>query len=312
MNRRPEPGSSSPAPAPEGESVAQLIGDWLRGLGRSRSDEPGERESLADVLGEEARSAHDLAPVERLMLLNILRLGDVRIGNVMVPRADIVAVELGATLAELMDVFRDGLHSRIPVYREALDDIAGFVHIKDTIQYWGSEKKFRLTDNVRTLPFVPPSMRVVDLFLQMRQQRVHMAVVVDEFGGTDGLVTIEDLVEEIVGEIEDEHEGAPAPMFTDRPDGSVIADARGPIEDLETRLGMELVPTEREEDIDTVGGLVFSMVGRVPLRGELIPHPAGFEFEVLDSDPRRVRRVRIARTVQNQNPGESDRQTPER
>ena len=312
MSRRSERSASSSDSADEGESVTQVIGDWLRGFGRSRNGEAGERETLADALGEETRSGPELAPVERLMLRNILRLGDVRIGDVMVPRADIVGVDLGASFEDLMQVFRDGLHTRVPVYRGTLDDVAGFAHVKDTIQFSGGEKggkEFRLRDHVRTLLFVPPSMRVVDLFLQMRQQRVHMAVVVDEFGGTDGLVTIEDLVEEIVGEIEDEHEPDSAPVFTDRPDGSLVADARAPIRELEDRLGRELVPAEREEDIDTVGGLVFSLIGRVPRPGEMIPHPAGFEFEVLDSDARRVRRVRIARRPGES--GQSPRAAPE-
>jgi CBS domain containing-hemolysin-like protein len=138
-------------------------------------------------------------------------------------------------------------------------------------------------------------MRVVDLLLQMRIQRAHMAAVVDEYGGTDGLVTIEDLVEEIVGEIEDEHERAPGPMFAERPDGSLLADARAPVEELEERMGLELVPKDREEDIESVGGLLFSLVGRVPMRGEIISHPAGIEFEVLESDSRRVKRVRVKR-----------------
>ena len=143
------------------------------------------------------------------------------------------------------------------------------------------------------LLFVPPSMRVVDLLMQMRLQRAHMAVVVDEYGGTDGLVTNQDLVEEIVGEIEDEHERAPGPMFVERPDSSLLADARASVEELEERMGVELVQGEREEAIESVGGLLFSLVGRVPLRGEIIMHPTGVEFEVLESDPRRVKRVRV-------------------
>ena len=299
MSRQPGSGEASAVRAEDSSgSVARVIGEWLRGLGRNpnggKAGAPAEVKGLAEALDEQGRSPEDLSPAERLMLLNVLKLGDVRVGNVMVPRADIVAVEVSAPTDDLLKVFRDGFHTRIPVYRETLDDIAGFVHIKDVIQYWDRRDEFRLVDVLHKMLFVPPSMRVVDLLLQMREQTAHMAMVVDEYGGIDGLVTIEDLVEEIVGEIEDEHERAPGSPFTERPDGSLIADGRAPLEELEVRLGRELVPSEREEDIESVGGLLFSLVGRVPLRGEIIPHPSGMEFEVLDSDRRRVKRVRVA------------------
>jgi len=287
MTRR----SNKSGSAEGADSVTRIIGDWLRNFGGSRSRESGKRENIADALSVEALATHDLTPVERLMLLNVLRVGDVRVGNVMVPRADIIAVEIDTDLDVLIEVFRDGFHTRVPVYRETLDDLAGFAHIKDTLQFWQEKKEFRLCNNLRELLFVPPSMRVVDLLMQMRLQRAHMAVVVDEYGGTDGLVTIEDLVEEIIGEIEDEHERAPGTMFVERPDSSLLADARASVEELEERMGVELVQGQRGEAIESVGGLLFSLVGRVPLRGEIITHPAGLEFEVLESDPRRVKRV---------------------
>ena len=288
MSPRDDP--ANPDAAPE-SSVAHAIGEWLRSL-TGRNGEVAGPESIADLLEEEMQQ--DLAPVERLMLLNILRIGEVRVGDVMVPRADIVAVEATVDLPGLIQVLREGFHSRVPVYRETLDEVLGFVHIKDLLAYWDNPAGFSLRSVAREVLFVPTSMRVVDLLLKMRMTRVHMAVVVDEFGGTDGLVTIEDLVEEIVGEIEDEHERAPGPLFKERPDGTIVADGRASLNELEQRLGRELLPAEREEDADTLGGLLFSLVGRVPLRGELIAHPSGLEFEVLDSDPRRVKRVRIA------------------
>ncbi|MDA1131725.1 MAG: hemolysin family protein [Proteobacteria bacterium] len=296
MNRNSAREEDADDPAGGPESVAQIVGDWFRRLGRQRQSESGDRDVLADALGAENESTADITPVERLMLLNVLRVGDTRVGNVMVPRADIIAVEIETGLAALIDVFRDGFHSRVPVYVETLDHLSGFVHVKDTLQFWRGEKEFRLRDHLRQLLFVPPSMRVVDLLLQMRMQRTHMAAVVDEYGGTDGLVTIEDLVEEIVGEIEDEHERAPGPMFTERPDGALLADGRAPVDELAVRLGVDLVSGDREEDIESVGGLIFSMVGRVPMRGEILTHPAGVEFEVLESDPRRVKRVRVRRS----------------
>ncbi|HAE00791.1 MAG TPA: magnesium/cobalt efflux protein, partial [Rhodospirillaceae bacterium] len=186
-------------------------------------------------------------------------------------------------------------HSRYPVHRDSLDDVLGMVHIKDVLAATTEPKEnFSVRAVMRKVLFVAPSMRVLDLLLQMRMNRLHMALVVDEYGGIDGLVTIEDLVEEIVGEIEDEHDIDRGPKIEHKPDGTWIADARLDIEDLEKRLGPILTDEERQEDIDTVGGLVFTLAGRVPIRGELIPHEeSGLEFEVLEADPRRIKRVRL-------------------
>lgn len=297
MSRRPsDPAEMDEAgrrPEAEAPSVAQTFADWLRGLA-GRNSETDERESLTELLGEEGKVFENLAPGERLILLNVLKLGEVRVGDVMIPRADIVAVDEEIQLTDLITTFREGVHSRLPVYRDNLDEVLGVVHIKDVFEFWDRAKRFNLRRIVREVLFVPASMPVVDLLLKMRLTRVHMAVVVDEYGGTDGLVTIEDLVEEIIGEIEGEHARAQGPMFTVRADGSILAQGRAPVSDLEERLGVALVPEEREEDIETIGGLLVSLAGRVPLRGELIAHPTGLEFEVLDSDPRRVKRVRIS------------------
>jgi CBS domain containing-hemolysin-like protein len=180
----------------------------------------------------------------------------------------------------------------MPVYRETLDDVIGMVHIKDLLAVVADQRPFDLVSIVREVQIVAPSMPVLDLLLHMRQAHQHMALVVDEFGGIDGLVTIEDLVEEIVGEIEDEHDDAVQPRIMERPDGTLIADARLPLEDFEARVGPVLDDEDREE-VDTLGGLVFSLAGRIPRRGETLVHPSGIEFEVVDADPRRIKRLRV-------------------
>jgi CBS domain containing-hemolysin-like protein len=225
-------------------------------------------------------------------LANILNLRDRSAEDVMVPRADIIAVESRATLPEVIEVMTEKGHSRLPVYRETLDDAIGMVHIKDVLAWRGEDAAFRLSKILRRVLFVAPSMEVLELLLEMRAKRSHMALVVDEFGGVDGLLTIEDVVEEIVGEIEDEHDRDSEPNLVLRADGTIDADARAPVEVLEEKFGRTLSDEERE-DIDTLGGLVVSLAGRVPIRGELIVHPSGVEFEVLDADPRRIRRLRF-------------------
>jgi CBS domain containing-hemolysin-like protein len=195
-------------------------------------------------------------------------------------------------------------HSRIPVYRGTLDDIAGMVHIKDVLACWTREQKVTLNEIVRSVLFVAPSMPILELLLQMRVSRVHLALVVDEFGGIDGMVTIEDLVEEIVGEIEDEHDDDDTPRIMQHGDGTLVADARVPIKDFEDRVGEILTEQEREEDIDTLGGLVFFLAGRVPVRGEVVRHGSGVEFEVLDADPRRIRRLRVCQLPSANDQGE--------
>jgi CBS domain containing-hemolysin-like protein len=275
----------------------------LRGLLKTRQGEAQLRETLEEIIDEikdverEEISGVPISSDERVMLSNILRLRHLTAYDVMVPRADIVAVDLETPLEELIDVMSRAGHSRLPVYRDTLDEVVGIVHIKDLLHHMRERKEastFDLVDLVRRILVVAPSMRVLDLLLEMRLSRVHMALVVDEFGGIDGLVTIEDLVEEIVGEIEDEHDVAVGPKLIERPDGSLIADARTTIEEFEDRVGPVLSDEEREEDIDTLGGLLFTLAGRVPDRGELVEHPpSGITFEVLEADPRRVKRLRV-------------------
>ena len=229
---------------------------------------------------------------ERTLIANILEIRDQPVSDLMVPRADIVAVEASADREALLKLLASRPHSRLPVYRETLDDVIGMIHIKDVLAAIGEGRAFEVPDIVRPVSIVAPSMRVLDLLLDMRKTRQHMALVVDEFGGIDGLITIEDLIEGIVGEITDEHDRAVRAEMTERPDGSLLADARVPIEDFEARVGPVLEQDERDE-VDTLGGLVFSLAGRVPSRGELLTHSSGLEFEIVDADPRRIKRIRV-------------------
>jgi magnesium and cobalt transporter len=275
----------------------------IRGLLGRPATEPTLRESIAELMQEaadapEAQSApSELDRHERLLIQNILRLRETTADDVMIPRADIVAMRADLTLDQAIEQIRGDGHSRLPVYREQLDDIIGMVHVKDVFAYVGRPDAFSLEAILRKPLMVAPRIRVLDLMLQMRQQRMHMALVVDEYGGIDGLVTIEDLVETITGEIDDEHDDEEAPMVTERPDGALDLNARLPVADFEKRMGPILSEDERDADIDTVGGLVFTLAGRVPAKGEVISHPSGLEFRILDADARRIRRLRAKRTV---------------
>jgi magnesium and cobalt transporter len=229
---------------------------------------------------------------ERVLIANVLRLRGTTADDVMVPRADIIAMAVDVTLDQALEMIRREGHSRMPVFREQLDDIVGMIHIKDVFAYSGRPEEFDLESIVRAPLMVAPQVPVLDLLLQMRQARIHLALVVDEYGGIDGLVTIEDLVETITGDIADEHDEVDAPLIVERPDGTLDLDARLPVEDFEARFGAVLTPEERAADIDTVGGLIFTLAVRVPARGEVVTHPSGMEFRVLDADPRRLRRLR--------------------
>lgn len=223
-----------------------------------------------------------------------------RVADVMTPRVDIVAVELSTPFAEVVERFAESEHSRMPIFRETLDDPVGVIHVKDIFKLLaGRGRRPGPSDLIlqklrRDALYVPGSMRAADLLLRMQAERTHMALVIDEFGGTDGLVTMEDLVEAVVGEIDDEHDEAAVAAVTPRPGGVYEVDARAPLEKLEAAIGEDLAPGELDEDIDTVGGLVSALAGRVPQRGEVISHPGGYEIQVLDSDARRVKRVRFS------------------
>ena len=336
-----EPRPDRGKPARPRIALSRRIAQWL-GLPGSRSL----REQLEHALGTGDAPVAGFSRQERVMLINLLRFGERRVEDVMVPRADIISIDEDDSLADLLRMFETAGHSRIPVYRETLDDPIGMVHIKDLVGLMtatatqeeaatngpalgsngaaadpdpaetgdgggdgNANDGQALTDFdlscvdlsstvaaarlTREVLFVPPSMPVIDLLLRMQSTRIHLALVVDEYGGTDGLVSIEDLVEEIVGEIEDEHDVNGQPLIVSDRKGGYVAAARAPIEELEHILKVELMPAERDEAADTLGGLVFSLVGRVPARGELVPHPSGIEFEVIDADPRRIKSLRI-------------------
>ncbi|MBK1661070.1 HlyC/CorC family transporter [Paracraurococcus ruber] len=273
----------------------------LQGLLRKREAE-SVRDRMEELIEEreetrregETRDPRDeFDAQERAMLGNVLKLRDKTAYDVMVPRADIMAMPEDFTLEQAIRLIQRDGHSRYPVFRGQLDEIVGMVHIKDVFAAVGRDGPFDLKAILRKPLFTVPSVPVLDLLLQMRTARVHMALVVDEYGGIDGLVTIEDLVETITGDISDEHDEDKPPQMVERPDGTIELDARMPVEAFEKTLGAVLTEEERAADIDTVGGLVFTLAGRVPARGELVSHPSGLEFRVLDADPRRIRRLRV-------------------
>lgn len=282
---------SEPGHKPHPGAVGAFLA-WLRAKRGGKADENSLRESVEELIEdfEEESTSGDFD--EPQLIRNVLKLGELSAEDVMVPRADIVAVEADTTLDNLVKAMSAEAHSRMPVYRANLDDVIGMVHMKDVLTYWDRKDQFSLAQVLRKVLFVAPSMRALDLLLEMRQSRTHIALVIDEYGGTDGLITIEDLVEQIVGEIEDEHDIDETPALQPKPDGTLLADARTTLEDFENAVGHVLTEDERAE-IDTLGGLVTALAGRVPRRGELVRHPDGLEFEVLESDARRVRRLRV-------------------
>lgn len=325
--------SDDTGPRPEstnGVDASKGSEGWLAAL-RNRlglGTQPTLRDTLGETLRVEDQTGTGFSPAEREMLLRLLEFGTLKVEDVMVPRADITAIEESVTLSELLHLFDTSGVSRIPVFHETLDDPRGVIHIKDLMAYLtrGGVSAVRAGSSLpaegdessapapridlakadlsvttaaaqlrRRVLYVPPSMPAVNLLVRMQATHVHMALVVDEYGGTDGLVTIEDLVEQIVGEIEDEHDVAEAANIVEDTRQGLIAQARTPIEELEAHLGIKLLKNGEEEDIDTLGGLVFTLVGRVPALGEIVRHESGIEFEVIDADPRRVKKVRILR-----------------
>jgi magnesium and cobalt transporter len=286
----PEPGASEAGSSPSSlvKSLRQLL-NKVRGASNTSLEE-----SVAELMEERAsEGATSLGKEERALLHNLFAFSEKTVDDVMIPRTDIIAVESSANLSELQALVAEHEHTRMPVYTDKMDNIEGFIHIKDLIPYLGARKSFSLERIIRKVLFVPPSMRIVDLLAKMRSDRVHMALVTDEYGGIDGLVTIEDLVEEIVGEIKDEHDTVEEADLVALNDHTLDASARLPIEKLEERLGLSFLDDEDEDDFDTLGGLIFSLFGYVPKKGERIMHPNGVEFEVADADPRKVTRVLI-------------------
>ncbi len=294
----PEPAVKAGGDSAEGANAkkrrggaAGALARLLRGLRRERkSDEL--RDTLEEIIEAADFKGEELASDERRLLRNILRLHSITAADVMVPRADIIAVEIETPLPRLIELVKRQGHSRFPVFRGTLDEIVGMVHIKDLIAHWSQRRGFSVETVLRKVLFAAPSMRVLDLLKEMRITRLHLALVVDEYGGVDGLVTIEDLVEEIVGEIEDEHDEEAPPSLVEETPGIALADARVKLEDFEQRFG-RFVDEEERAEADTLGGLVFYLANRVPSRGELIKHSSGIEFEIVDADPRRVRVLRV-------------------
>lgn len=283
------------------------------------------RDDIEDALADESTGA-DVSPQERAMLRNVLALHEVRVEDVMVPRADIIAVAMDTKLIDVLTLFRTAGHSRLPAYGETLDDPRGMVHIRDLVAFLATpasetieptpqgtatpegEQRFGLrekfpnlgkldlslseADLLRPVLFVPPSMPALDLLVKMQAKRTHMALVIDEYGGTDGLASIEDIMEMIVGDIEDEHDFGESPRIDAVGDGGFVVDARADLEDVSRAIGVDLAAISDTEDVDTLGGLITTLAGHVPARGEIVP-AGGLEFEVLDADARRVKRIKI-------------------
>ncbi len=279
------------------------------------------RDDLEVALESEASGeTADFSPSERTILQNVLQLGEKKVEDVMVPRADIEAIDIDSTLGDMIARFRLVGHSRIPVYADNIDNITGFIHVKDALRriteiVTDPEKdipvrlispalrsKLPKLDIVRTVLFVPPLMPVGDLLQQMQQKRVHMAIVIDEYGGTDGVVTIEDLLEAVVGEIDDEHDEIDGPLIRKINSNIFIASARAELGEVETAIGPDFDPGEHGGEVDTIGGLVFALAGRVPVKGEVIGGVKNFEFEVLQADSRQLRRIKIKRLKQRKAP----------
>jgi CBS domain containing-hemolysin-like protein len=312
-----------PAVVPQGQVMRPVAENWLaRAIRALFGWKPGSvRDDLQVVLDASMPDEVGFSAIERTMLRNILGLHERRIADVMIHRADIIAVKRDIPLGELMSLFESAAHSRLVVYNDTLDDPEGIVHIRDLLAFMTARARapepgktrrkkpfpagpdLRAVDLalplsqaniIRKLLFVPPSMRAIDLLAQMQASRIHLALVVDEYGGTDGLVSIEDIVEQIVGEIDDEHDSDEPPAIVRQVDNSFIADARARLDDVRTVIGEDFVTGEAGEEVETLGGYLVTHVGRLPVRGEVISGPGNYEIEVLDADPRRVKRLRIA------------------
>jgi CBS domain containing-hemolysin-like protein len=319
-NDKAHPTPNLPAVILQGELMRPASDTWLtRAIRTLFGWKSGSvRDDLKVVLDASTPDEASFSPIERKMLRNILGLNERRIADVMVHRAEIIAVKRDIPLAELMTTFESAAHSRLVVYNETLDDPEGMVHIRDLVAFIAARGRespsnvkrkkplpggldlravnlglpLNEANLIRQLLYVPPSMRAIDLLAQMQASRVHLALVVDEYGGTDGLVSMEDIVELIVGEIDDEHDSDEPPSIV-RIGEAYIADARASLEDVRAMIGEAFVTGEAGEEVETLGGYLVSFVGRLPVRGEVISGPGDFEIEVLDADPRRVKRLRI-------------------
>jgi CBS domain containing-hemolysin-like protein len=297
---------------PSSTTDASKQGFWNRWTKRLRQKDQTLGLDPAELLRERAQSGETIERDQKDMIVKAASFDRLSVRDVMVPRADITGVEIGTTLGDVARFFDEHQHSRMPVYSENLDTPQGFVHVKDILSLLtpmlDGTPKAKLDEIVlprlkRDLLYVPISMKLPNLLLQMRAKRCHMALVIDEYGGTDGLVTIEDLVEEIIGDIDDEHDDLDQDLILDTGNGVWEADARVELDEFSARAGVDLTLEDMEDDIDTLGGLVFALAGRVPPRGEILHHPTGYDFEVVDADPRRIKRLRIrsAKAVEKAN-----------
>ena len=253
------------------------------------------KQSIETVLDNDLKDAEGISKHERLMLLNILKIDSIRSYDIMIPRADIGAVEINDSFEKVLEVFIKEAHSRVPVYEKNLDNIIGMLHIKDLVNYQNQNKvdeKF-LRRLMRDILEIPPSMPVLDLLLKMQMTRLHMGIVIDEYGCTDGLITIEDVIEEITGEIEDEHDEKNLPMLIKSSTNTFEVSARVEIEELQKVTNIQFLDTRENEDVDTLGGLIFSITGRIPQRGEIIKHSSGTTFEIKDADPMKIKSVKL-------------------
>lgn len=331
-NEADKPASDIEEPLEPGKSLAlieeggakgkfEYLFSWVYGIFGRKKNGASSREDLEDALSDGQGIAEGFSLDERNMLTSILRLRDVRVEDLMVPRADIIAVTEDIKLAELLVLFDESGHSRMPVYGETMDDPKGMIHIRDVVAHItktaaltkaeASKRKTTLPANLdlkkvslskpisslkllREVMFVPPSMGARELMARMQADRMQIALVIDEYGGTDGLVTLEDIVEEIVGEIEDEHDDEYI-LVEDKGDGTFICDAKAELDTIREQLGDSFAFGEHEDDVDTIGGLIFDIIGRVPVRGEVISNN-GFEFRIMEADPRRIKRVELTRS----------------
>lgn len=279
----------------------------LRSLFKKKEGDNGQNyQTLGDLIEDEGHAEDDNNNHERRLIANVLSVSNLTAEDVMIPRADIVAIDISASSEELLTLLTEKTFSRVPVYNESLDDIVGCVNSKDILVCLARGERPVIKDLIRDVMIVSPSLDALDLFLEMRESRKHMALVVDEFGGIDGLITIGDMIEAIVGEIDDEHDTDEEPQLRQRADGTIIADARVDIARFEEEFGAFL-SDEDDNDIDTLGGLVMSLAGRMPTRGELLKHQSGLEIEILDADARRVKRLRIHKLLDIQEMAEYER-----
>lgn len=284
-----------------GEGQRRPAGLWMAQITRWVRRKATAEDTLTEAIRDTVAEDESVDFARKDMILKAAGFDRLRVLDVMRPRADIVALDVSATLAEAARLFSESQHSRLPIYRENLDDPQGFVHVRDVMAVMapGEEGQLRAKPGDRILSrvkreilYVPPSMKLSSLLLKMQSSRIHLALVVDEYGGTDGLVSMEDIVEQIVGEIDDEHD-VDSPLIQERPGGAYEADGRADIAKLAARLKLDLALPDHEGEFDTVGGLAVALAGRVPQRGEILHHPAGFDLEVIDADPRRVKRLRL-------------------